>query len=272
MSPHDTIRQPAVAGHFYTAVPKRLRAQIEGYVATPAAPRTRAYGVMVPHAGYMYSGAVCGRALASVEIPPTVLLLHTKHQLGGGSLALAMFREWETPLGRIAVDAQLNDSLAAAKGISVSNLPHFGEHAAEVVLPFLQVLRPDVRVSVISVTTVKAEEAAQVGRRIAQAILEQPGDVLVLSSSDMNHYAEHELTLQKDQLALDKLAAFDAPGLLEVCKTYDITMCGVGATAVMLETCKALGATRVEVLEHTTSGAVSGQNGQVVGYASARVL
>lgn len=272
MNTHDTIRQACVAGHFYTAVPARLRAEIEGYLSAPAAPRAKAYGVMVPHAGYVYSGAVCGHALASVDIPPTVLLLHTKHQLGGGKLSLAMFREWETPLGRIPINTELNEVLAKSKGITVSNLPHFGEHAAEVVLPFLQVLRPDVRVCVISVTTLKAAEAQDAGHRIAQAILEQPGDVLVLSSTDMNHYAEHDLTMAKDKFALDKLQAFDAAGMLEACEQYDITMCGAGATAAMLETCKALGASRVELLEHTTSGAVSGQNGQVVGYASARVL
>jgi AmmeMemoRadiSam system protein B len=268
----EDIRTPCVAGRFYTAVAKRLRAEIDGYVSAPAAPRAKAYGVMVPHAGYIYSGAVCGHALASVEIPPVCLILHTKHQLGGGDLSLATFKEWETPLGMVKADQGFGDALGKVEGITTSNLPHFGEHAAEVVIPFLQVLRPDVRIAVISTMTVDAQQAKAVGAGIATAILAQGEDVLVISSSDMNHYAEHELTMKKDQLALDKLAAFDTAGMLEVCKQYDITMCGVGATAVMLETCRALGATQVEVLEHTTSGEVSGEYGQVVGYASARVL
>jgi MEMO1 family protein len=268
----EDIRIPVVAGRFYTAVPKRLRAEIEGYVASPAAPRAKAYGVMVPHAGYMYSGAVCGRALASVDVPTLCLILHTKHQLGGGDLSLAKFKQWETPLGLVAADQPFTDALGKVEGIAASNLPHFGEHAAEVVLPFLQVLQPKVRVAVISAMTVTAEHARAVGEGIARAILAQGEDVLVISSSDMNHYADHDLTMRKDQLALDQLAAFDTAGMLDVCKQYDITMCGVGATAVMLETCRALGATRVELLEHTTSGEVSGEYGQVVGYASARVL
>lgn len=272
MSTAEKTRIPAVAGRFYTAVPVRLRAEIDGYVTKAAAPRAKAYGVMVPHAGYMYSGAVCGRALASVEIAPLCLILHTKHQLGGGDLALAAFREWETPLGMVHADEAFNAALADVDGIEPSNLPHFGEHAAEVVLPFLQVLRPDVRVAVVSAMTVTPEAARQVGAGIAKAILAQGQDVLVIASSDMNHYADHELTMKKDQLALDKLATFDTEGMLQVCQQYDITMCGVGATAVMLETCRALGATQVEILEHTTSGEVSGDYGQVVGYASARVL
>jgi MEMO1 family protein len=271
MSTEET-RIPAVAGRFYTAVPERLRGEIEAYTERPAAPRAKGYGVMVPHAGYMYSGAVCGRALASVDVPPVCLVLHTKHQLGGGTFALANFKTWETPLGMVPADASLTDALAAVKGIEVSNLPHFGEHAAEVVLPFLQVLQPDVKVTVMSVGRVEADDAASVGRGIAKAILAQGSDVLVISSSDMNHYADEETTRFKDKLALEKLIAFDPPGLIKVCEQHDITMCGVGATALMLEACRELGASTVELLEHITSGKASGDYNQVVGYASARVL
>lgn len=268
----DTIRHPAVAGRFYTAVPKRLRAEIEGYCAQPAAPRLRAFGVMVPHAGYVYSGRVCGRALASVEIPPVCLILHTKHLLGGGALSLSLFRQWETPLGSVPADEPLNAALAGVAGITPGNLPHFGEHAAEVVLPFLQVLRPDVRIAVISVSNAPSELIERAAAGIAKVVKASKGDVLVISSSDMNHYADQETTLVKDKLALDRLAAYDASGMLDTCKRYDITMCGVHATALMLDICKHLGATSVQVLEHTTSGEVSGDYDTVVGYASARVM
>jgi MEMO1 family protein len=268
----EETRTPAVAGRFYTAVPQRLRSEIESYIDSPAAARAKAYGVMVPHAGYMYSGAVCGRALASVEIAPVCLVLHTKHHLGGGPMSLAQFTKWDTPLGTVPVDDPLNDALAKVPGIEATNLPHFSEHAAEVVIPFLQVLRPDVRVAVVAVSNLSPEQAAESGVGVARAILGHSSDVLIVSSSDMNHYADEETTQVKDKLALDKLAAFDAPGLIEVCEHHDITMCGVGATALMIEACKELGATRVELLEHTTSGQVSGDYNQVVGYASARVL
>lgn len=269
----ETIRHPHVAGHFYTAVPARLRAEVEGYIAKPAAPRAKAYGVLVPHAGYMYSGGVCGRALASVEVPGTVLLLHTKHQVGGGTFSLAGYREWETPLGKIPVDEKLTTALANVGGIDVSNLPHFNEHAAEVVLPFLQVLNPAVKICVISVSHAPFERVEAVAEGIARAILAQDGDdTLIVASSDMNHYEDHDTTLEKDKLALAKLKAYDTRGMLEVCYSRDISMCGVHATALMLETCKALGASQVELLEHTTSGETSGDYNQVVGYASARVL
>ncbi|MBK9973371.1 MAG: AmmeMemoRadiSam system protein B [Planctomycetes bacterium] len=272
MSTLESIRQPAVAGRFYTAVPARLRAEITGYLATPAAPKAKAYGVMVPHAGYVYSGAVCGRALASVDIPPVCLLLHTKHHLGGGALSLAQFQTWQTPLGPIETDGSLNKALASVPGVSASNVPHFLEHAAEVVLPFLQVLRPDVRIAVVSVSTSPLELLQRTAQGIAKAVVAHDQDVLLIASTDMNHYADEESTILKDKLALAALADFDAAAMLQVCQQQDISMCGAHATALMLETCQRLGATRVEVLEHTTSGAVSGDRDEVVGYASARVL
>lgn len=269
---NETTRQTAVAGHFYTSVPLKLKDQIQGYLAEPAAEKAKGYGVLVPHAGYVYSGAVCGRALASVEIPDAVLILHTKHQLGGGTFSLAQFDEWETPLGMLPVDAELQDALSKADHIGPTNLPHFQEHAAEVVLPFLRVLNPDVKVCIISVSHADMETIASVAQGISRAILSVRQDVLVIASSDMNHYEDHDLTLEKDQFALEKLGEFDARGMIAACFEKDISMCGAHATALMLETCKALGATRVELLEHTTSGEVSGDMHQVVGYASARIL
>ncbi|MCA8936324.1 MAG: AmmeMemoRadiSam system protein B [Planctomycetes bacterium] len=268
----ETVRHPNVAGHFYTAVAARLRAEIDGYIARSAAEPAKAFGVLVPHAGYMYSGGVCGRALASVEIPQTVLILHTKHQVGGGVFSLAAFREWETPLGSVEVDESLQHAIAGIEEITVSNLPHFSEHAAEVVLPFLQVLRRDVKICVISVSHGPLADIQTVADGIAAGIKAHDGEVLVLASSDMNHYENQHITLEKDQMALDKLAAYDTQGLIDVCVGREISMCGLHATALMLETCRRLGAKTVELLEHTTSGETGGNMNQVVGYASARVL
>ncbi|MBP9892077.1 MAG: AmmeMemoRadiSam system protein B [Planctomycetes bacterium] len=264
-------RQAAVAGMFYPADAWRLRRDIEGYTAQAAKPRLRALGVMVPHAGYVYSGAVCGRALASVEVTPRVLILHTKHQPGGATLSLAGFDAWETPLGEVAADKALCEAVAGVAGVQVSNAPHSRDHAAEVVLPFLQVLRPGVKVAVVSVGAFEKEMLEALGRDLAAA-LKAVGGALIVASSDMNHYDSHEVTLAKDNLALKNMAAFEPQALMQVCELEEISMCGVCATALMLSAAKALGATRVEVLEHTTSGPTSGDFDQVVGYASARVL
>lgn len=264
-------RQAAVAGMFYPAGAERLRREVERLTATPARPPARAFGVMVPHAGYVYSGAVCGRALASVEIPASVLILHTKHQPGGGPISLARFDAWETPLGAVAAHEALNAALARVDGVSAANEPHTRDHAAEVVLPFLQVLRQDVKIAVISVGAFDLANFEAVASGLAAA-LEGCGGGLLVSSSDMNHYDSHEVTLAKDKLALEQLAAFEPVRMVEVCEREEVSMCGVYATALMLGAAREMGATRVELLEHTTSGPTSGDFDQVVGYASARVL
>ncbi|NUO15480.1 MAG: AmmeMemoRadiSam system protein B [Planctomycetaceae bacterium] len=263
-----SIRPAAVAGTFFSADPRKLRRQIEGWLGTPARPKARALGVMVPHAGYIYSGEVCARALASVEIPQSVLILHTKHQAGGAMLSLATFDAWETPLGEVNADAELAAALGRVEGIVASNAPHTREHAAEVVLPFLRLLREDLRIAVISVGPQDADTLQAVARTMAPTL----AHTLLVASSDMNHYESHEVTLAKDNLALERLAAFDPEGLLNVCADHDISMCGAAATALMLFAARELGARRVELLEHTTSGPASGDFDQVVGYASARVM
>jgi len=265
-------REPAVAGKFYTAVASKLRKEIEGYLAEPAAPMARVVGVMVPHAGYIYSGAICGHALASVEVPASVLILHTKHHMGGGEFSLATFNRWRTPLGDVEADTTLARLLAGCEGVEESNFPHYQEHAAEVVIPFLQVLRPDVRVAAISVGRSDIETITGVGKAIGSALAGLESPPLLVASTDMNHYREHHETLTLDEIALERLRAFDTAGMLEACERHDITMCGANAMALMLEASKLLGATRVEQLEHTTSAPASGNYNQTVGYASARVL
>ncbi|MDC1142993.1 AmmeMemoRadiSam system protein B [Planctomycetota bacterium] len=266
----EATRQPAMAGKFYTAVPARLHDELTAYLASPSASRAKAYGVMVPHAGYMYSGAICGRALASIEVPQTVLILHTKHQLGGGPFCLAAFKEWVTPLGTVMRDETLAAALAEIDDVDESNLPHFQEHAAEVVIPFLQELRPDVKACVMAVSHSDYPSVERVAEAISKAVLQQEGDVLLIASTDMNHYEDHDTTIRKDQKVLDPLSAYDIKTMYEVCYTDDISMCGLHATAVTALACKHLGASTVEILEHKTSGDVNGETNQVVGYASAR--
>lgn len=265
---YNEVRRPAVAGMFYPGDERGLRREVRKYLGTPAR-RQRVLGVMVPHAGYVYSGALCGRALAGVEIPQTVLILHTKHRPGGAAISLAAFERWQTPLGDVPADRELTDALAGA--IAVSNRPHLQDHAAEVVLPFLQELRPDVRVAVVSVGAAAFGELQRAASAIAAAIKAHSRGVLIVASTDMNHYESHTRTLAKDKHALERLGEFDARGMLEVCEHEDISMCGVAATALMMEACRELGAGGARVLEHTTSGETSGDYDQVVGYATAVV-
>jgi AmmeMemoRadiSam system protein B len=262
------VRVPAVAGRFYSSDPVALARELESCLGERAAQPLDVLGVLVPHAGYVYSGAICGRALSAIVVPERVLLVHTKHCAGGGALSLSRHRGWQTPLGEVPADVELTTELARLSSVTASDEPHAREHAAEVVLPFLLSLQPALRVSVLSVGAQGFSAIERAAGQIA-SVLAQREPVLIVASSDMNHYEDHETTLQKDRRALAALERFDAEGLLLVCEREAITMCGMHATALMLRVCALRGGSKVSLLGHATSAESSGDYSHTVGYASA---
>jgi AmmeMemoRadiSam system protein B len=141
------------------------------------------------------------------------------------------------------------------------------EHAIEVHLPFLVRERPDARFAAICVGTHDAKRLKALGEGIARAIAKSGRDVLVVASSDMNHYEDQEKTLAKDKAAIERILARDPFGLLETCDTRHISMCGVAPTTAMLHACAQRGAAEAVLVDHKTSGDVSGDFDRVVGYA-----
>ena len=148
---------------------------------------------------------------------------------------------------------------------------HLREHSLEVQVPFLQFLRPDVAIVPLCLAFGDYAGCEIVGNGIAAAIKEYDEPVLILASSDMTHYESAERAKQKDRLALDCALGLDPQGLVEVCSSNRITMCGVIPAAVMLVTAKVLGANSTELVGYTTSGEVSGDYNQVVAYAAVTV-
>ena len=144
---------------------------------------------------------------------------------------------------------------------------HRKEHAIEVQLPFLQAKRPNVRFVPIAIGTRQYEMLEGLGRTIGEILSDRSEPVLVLASSDMNHYESDALTRVKDQKAIDRVLALDPRGLYEVVIGENVSMCGYGPTVAMLTAAKYLGATKAELVRYATSGDVSGDREMVVGYA-----
>ncbi|MGH7296164.1 MAG: AmmeMemoRadiSam system protein B [Polyangiaceae bacterium] len=263
------VREPAVAGRFYPGARDALERAVDALLATaPREPAPReALGVVMPHAGYVYSGGVAARTISRIAVPARVVILSPNHTGRGEPLSIWPGGRWRTPLGMVDVDAALTDALAEACGLARETAAHRAEHGVEVELPFLQRLRPDVRIAAIVLATQDPAVVERVGIGLRQAIAALAPDALVLASSDMNHFESHERTLEKDRLALDSVLARDPAGLLETCARHDITMCGVAPTAAMLWAAEPRRDARAELVEHTTSGAVSGDMESVVGYA-----
>lgn len=260
------IREPVVAGRFYPAQPEALARQLDGFLDSPTP--EPALGVVVPHAGYSYSGAIAGMTFARVAIPQTVVLLGPNHHGLGAPAALWPAGSWRTPLGECAIDAELAQQLLAATPLLQADVvAHRHEHALEVQLPFLQRLNPRVRIVPISVGRLVLADLLALGAAIgrAQAPLAEPP--LLVASSDMTHYEPADEARRKDHQALDRVCALDPQGLYRTVRDGRISMCGVLPTVVMLAAALEIGARSAAVVRYGHSGETTGETAEVVGYA-----
>jgi AmmeMemoRadiSam system protein B len=264
-------RQPVVAGQFYPGNPEQLKREL-AHLIPQAADKRRVRGIIVPHAGYVYSGAIAGKAYGAIQIPATALIIGPNHHGAGDPTALYPSGQWLTPLGPVTINSRLNHLITAhAPLVHQDTLAHRFEHSLEVQIPFLQALCPDFTCSALCLGHGDYGVLKEIGEGIAAAIREYGEDVLIVASSDMTHYESAASAHRKDDLALERVLAFDPQGLLRVCRSEMISMCGAVAAAVMLVAAVELGATQAEVLAYGTSGDVTGDNRQVVGYAAVLV-
>jgi AmmeMemoRadiSam system protein B len=264
-------RAPAVAGQFYPGSLKQLQKDLADLIPV-SDERKKVIGIISPHAGYVYSGAIAGLVYSAIELPDTVLVIGPNHRGAGAAAALYPEGEWLTPLGAVPINARLNSLLQRhVPYVVLDSLAHQFEHSLEVQIPFIQHLRPDASISAICLGHGDFDQVRQIGEGIATAIRDFGSDVLIVASSDMTHYESAAAAKQKDDLALERVQAFDPQGLLQVCRIEHITMCGVIPSAVMLVAAKSLGASLTELVAYGTSGDVTGDNSQVVGYAAVTV-
>jgi hypothetical protein len=208
----------------------------------------------------MYSGHVAGAVFSRLEIPQTIILLCPNHTGRGAPLAINSQGAWQTPLGPVSIDQSLAERLKTQFPLLTEDTEaHRSEHSAEVELPFLQVLRPDVKIVPIAIGTKQLEILQALGNAIAES------DTLIIASSDMNHYENDAITRIKDHKAIEKILGLDSNGLYEVVRKEKITMCGIGPTVVMLTAAKK--AESAELVKYATSGDISQDRNMVVGYA-----
>jgi len=263
------LRYPAVAGKFYPAHPGELASLIAKFTdRKPAVEPAHVRACLVPHAGYVYSGVVAGAVFSSIFLPKKILLLGVRHYPRGESLAILSEGSWRTPLGDSAIDSSLAQRLrAACPALREDAVAHSQEHSLEVQLPFLQELDPGFSFVPVVLGTIRFDQLVQVGEGIARVLSEGKEEILVVTSSDMNHYEDDATTHRKDRKAIDCMLQLDAKGLYQVCLHEQISMCGLGPAVAMLTAMQSLGAEKAELVRYATSGDVSGDRDAVVGYA-----
>jgi MEMO1 family protein len=241
---------------------------VDGFL-DKTAPRNHAFGIVAPHAGYMYSGRVAGAVYSRIEIPTRAIIMCPNHTGLGRPLSIMPQGVWETPLGAMQIDGEMCDLLMEVNpALEDDIMAHRFEHALEVQLPFLQRLcSAELRFVPITVGISEWDHLARLGRSVAEAVQRADSDVLIIASSDMNHYESDAVTRVKDAKAIEPMLNLDASGLYDAVHREDISMCGFGPAAAMILACRQLGATHAELVRYATSADESGDYDRVVGYA-----
>jgi AmmeMemoRadiSam system protein B len=265
------IREPAVAGQFYSANPEKLRSGIRSYLQ-PGIPLLEAKGVVAPHAGYMYSGAVAGAVYNAVHLPSRFIILGPNHTGRGKPLSLYPSGQWRTPLGPVNIDEELNRSLMRECSLLVEDAAaHLREHSIEVQLPFLQLLADHPSIAAICIGTADYASLEALGHAMARVVKLTAEPVLLVASSDMSHYEPAEVATRKDHFAIEKMERVDPQGLYRTIFEKDVSMCGFAPAVALLTACRDLGASSGRLIRYATSGDVSGDFERVVGYAGMAV-
>jgi len=263
------IRLPAVAGRFYPDDAAKLRATVDSFLAGGGDnKRIRARACIVPHAGYVYSGGVAGDVYRRIEIPSRVILLGPRHYPRGAALAILSDGAWHTPLGMASIDHELAEKVVRAFPLLREDaVAHAAEHSLEVQLPFLQRLVPSFAFVPIVIGPAQWELLEALGHALAGVIAAEREPVLLIASSDMNHYESDAVTRVKDRKAIDQILALEPRKLFDTVRDEKISMCGYAAAVAVLIAARELGASQAELVRYATSGEVNGDLREVVGYA-----
>jgi AmmeMemoRadiSam system protein B/AmmeMemoRadiSam system protein A len=261
------LREPAVAGKFYPDSPGELRALIESFVDKEAR-QEEVIGLISPHAGYIYSGAVAGATISRVKFKNTFIIIGPNHTGSGEPYSIMAEGKWKTPLGTVEIDSALAKKLLSESAyLREDNLAHCYEHSLEVQIPFLQYFKPDIKIVPIILASNDRSVFKSLGHEIARVLGEIKREAVILASSDMSHYEPQAKTEKKDRQAIAAILNLDGDELLKRVEEHHITMCGYGPAIVMLAAAKELGAGKAELVKYQTSGDVSGDYSAVVGYA-----
>jgi AmmeMemoRadiSam system protein B len=266
-------RTPAVSGLFYPAEAGALRRTLERCLDEPGGAVLKPLAVLVPHAGYAYSGATAGKVYGRITIPDGVVLLGPNHTGRGRPAAVWPAGSWRTPLGDVPVDAAVAAELVAAHPLlEADGEAHLLEHALEVQLPFLLARRPQVRIVPVTLADCGLDHLLSMGQALAGVMAARNEGWMVVISSDMTHFQSREQARQQDQLALDRLQALDPAGLYQVVREHAVSMCGVVPAVVGLAAAVEMGARQCTLVDYSCSGDTTGDDSDVVAYAGMTIV
>lgn len=260
-------RKPFVAGRFYPASKKMLLEELGSYSLADKN-KQKAIGIVSPHAGYVYSGAVAGEVFSSVQLPSRFVVLSPNHTGMGLRISMWPSGSWQTPLGEAVVDEDLCSKIASkSDAVKQDTEAHLMEHSLEVQIPFIQYHADAPKIVPITLSNISLDECARLGNTLGSVIESEKDEILIIASSDMTHFEDAKSAKSKDDLAIERIVNMDPEGLYNVVRDNDISMCGMIPTACMLFAARHLGGKKGTLVKYSNSGETSGDYDQVVGYA-----
>ncbi|MBU1048461.1 AmmeMemoRadiSam system protein B [Candidatus Bipolaricaulota bacterium] len=268
----NTIRLPIVSGTFYPNQPDRLRQLLNTLLGNDAALPGRSLpsslGLVLPHAGYIYSGSVAAAGYleaARFGRPDVVVILGASHTGVGPWFALAPHSHWQTPLGRSPVDLDMIAQLRG-EGFTTEAASFEREHSIEVQLPFIQYLW-GVAPTIVPVCVAPAPLAGVYEAARALSKLLEDRHALLIASSDFTHFEADSRARAADAAAMNRILALDVPGFHSLCREQQLTICGATSIEVLMATASNSHWSATRIVDYTTSADVTGDRSSVVGYA-----
>ena len=275
------VRFPSQAGTFYAGSRESLRRQIESCFVHRYGPGEvpkvvedgprRIFGLVCPHAGYMYSGPVAANSYHALSLDGKVdsfVILGPNHHGVGSALATVEGGAWRTPLGDVEVDTETAKEIVRESGIiDVDESAHQYEHSIEVQIPFLQYLYgSSFKFVPVCFLMQDIESSREVGNVLGKVLAGK--NAVVIASTDMTHYEPQRRAEEKDRRVIDAILKMDEGLLYSTIEDLNISACGYGPVTTLMTAAKKLNATNVELLSYRTSGDITGDKSSVVGYAS----
>jgi AmmeMemoRadiSam system protein B len=271
------IRTPAVAGMFYPNEKKELKKLIKDCFLHNLGPgkippsniKKKIFGVICPHAGYVYSGPIACYSFYEIssDIPELFIIIGPNHWNVGSNVATMIDSKWQTPLGEVEVDSEIAEEISKMTDvIEIDNFSHSREHSLEVQIPILQEIAANFKIVPIALINQSKEIAIQVGSAVAK--IARKKKVMIIGSSDFTHYESNEFAHKQDAALIEPILKLDVDGFYDVLRKKDVSACGYGAIASTMIACKEMGAIKGELLKYATSGDVVGDMSSVVGYGS----
>lgn len=273
------VRPSPIAGTWYAGQPEILSREVDNYLAAAKLPQLpgKVLAVVAPHAGHRYSGSAAAYAFACVmgQAPGVVAVLSPMHHLYSAHFLTTSHAAYATPLGEIPVDHQLVDvldgKLKNKLGYGLTRVSKDPEHSLEIELPFLQrSLKPGYTLLPVMLRQQTRLSAQIMGEMLAETLSGK--NALIVASTDLSHFHPEPAANMLDQAVLDQVEALSPEGIFDLEISGKGEACGVGALTAVLWAAKALGADKCLILRHDTSGTVTGDHQNVVGYGAAVIL